>query len=132
SGAIKTFSIGFADPSYDERADARLVAQRFETDHTELTVTPDVADLVPRLVQHFDEPFADASAIPTYYLSQLTRRHVTVALGGDGGDELFAGYATYKADALARLYERMPAALTRRLIPAVVARLPVSESKVSF
>jgi asparagine synthase (glutamine-hydrolysing) len=132
SGAIKTFSIGFEDPSYDERADARLVARRFETDHTELTVTPDVADLVPRLVHHFDEPFADASAIPTYYLSQLTRRHVTVALGGDGGDELFAGYATYQADALARLYARLPAALTRRLIPGLVQRLPVSEGKVSL
>jgi len=72
SGAVKTFSIGFDDPSYDERAAARLVAQRFETDHTELTVTPDAADLVPKLVRHFDEPFADASAIPTYYLSQLT------------------------------------------------------------
>src|SRR5438093_968678 len=75
SGAVKTFSIGFDDPSYDERAAARLIARRFETDHTELTITPDVADLVPKLVSHFDEPFADASAIPTYYLSQLTRRH---------------------------------------------------------
>ena len=132
SGAVKTFSIGFDDPSYDERAAARLIARRFETDHTELTITPDVADLVPKLVSHFDEPFADASAIPTYYLSQLTRRHVTVALGGDGGDELFAGYVTYQADKLARLYERLPGLLTRGLIPAVVRRLPVSEGKVSF
>ena len=132
SGRVKTFSIGFDDPSYDERADARVVARHFETDHTELTVRPDVVDLVPRLVRHFDEPFADASAIPTYYLSQLTRRHVTVALGGDGGDELFAGYATYKADVLARLYARLPGALTRGLVPALVERLPVSEDKVSF
>src|SRR5206468_7927062 len=130
--AVKTFSIGFDDPSYDERAAARLIARRFETDHTELTVTPDVADLVPKLVHHFDEPFADSSAIPTYYLSQLTRRHVTVALGGDGGDELFAGYATYQADKLARLYERLPAALTRRILPALARRLPVSEGKVSL
>src|SRR5947209_8157143 len=132
SGAVTTFSIGFGDPSYDERAAARLIARRFETDHTELTITPDVVDLVPKLVSHFDEPFADASAIPTYYLSQLTRRHVTVALGGDGGDELFAGYVTYQADKLARLYERLPGLLTRGLIPAVVRRLPVSEGKVSF
>src|SRR5207249_4956461 len=97
-----------------------------------LTVTPDVADLVPKLVHHFDEPFADSSAIPTYYLSQLTRRHVTVALGGDGGDELFAGYVTYQADKLARLYERLPAALTRRILPALARRLPVSEGKVSL
>ena len=132
SGAIKTFSIGFDDPSYDERADARLIAERFETEHTELTVTPDAAGLVPRLVEHFDEPFADASAIPTYYLSQLTRRHVTVAVGGDGGDEVFAGYVTYRADKLARWYARLPRPVAERLIPALVRRLPVSEGKVSF
>ena len=132
SGTIKTFSIGFDDPSYDERADARLLARRFETEHTELTVTPDAAGLVPRLVEHFDEPFADASAIPTYYLSQLTRRHVTVAVGGDGGDELFAGYVTYRADKLARWYARLPRPVAGRLIPALVRRLPVSEGKVSF
>jgi len=132
TGAVKTFSIGFDDPSYDERADARVIARRFETDHTELTVTPDVADLVPRLVHHFDEPFADASAVPTYYLSQLTRRHVTVSLGGDGGDELFAGYVTYQADRLARWYGRLPAVVTRYALPALVRRLPVSEAKVSL
>ena len=132
TGAVKTFSIGFDDPSYDERADARVIARRFETDHTELTVTPDVADLVPRLVHHFDEPFADASAVPTYYLSQLTRRHVTVSLGGDGGDELFAGYVTYQADRLARWYGCLPALLTRHALPALVRQLPVSEAKVSL
>jgi asparagine synthase (glutamine-hydrolysing) len=132
TGSLKTFSIGFDEPSYDERAAARLVAQRFETDHTELTVTADVADLVPKLVHHFDEPFADSSAIPTYHLSQLTRRHGKVALGGDGGDELFGGYVTYQADKLARLYERLPAALTRRILPALVRRLPISEGKASL
>ena len=132
NGPIKTFSIGFNDPSYNELPYARLVAQRFESDHTELTVTPNVADLVPKLVYHFDEPFADSSAVPTYYLSQLTRQHVTVALGGDGGDEVFAGYMTYQADKLARGYERLPSFLTRRLLPALVHRLPVSDSKVSF
>jgi asparagine synthase (glutamine-hydrolysing) len=132
NGPIKTFSIGFNDPSYNELPYARLVAQRFESDHTELTVTPDVADLVPKLVHHFDEPFADSSAVPTYYLSQLTRQHVTVALGGDGGDEVFAGYMTYQADRLARSYGRLPSLLTRRFIPALVHRLPVSDSKVSF
>lgn len=132
NGPIKTFSVGFNDSSYDELPYARLVAERFETDHTELTVTPDVPDLVPKLVRCFDEPFADSSAIPTYYLSQLTRRHVTVALGGDGGDELFAGYMTYQADKLARLYERLPAFLTGRLLPSLVHRLPVSDRKISF
>src|SRR5438309_2305899 len=125
NGPIKTFSIGFDDPSYDERSHARLVARHFETDHTELTVRPDVADVLPRLVHHFDEPFGDSSAIPTYYLSKLARRDVTVALGGDGGDEVFAGYVTYQADKLARLYDRLPGFLTRRLAPALALRLPV-------
>ncbi|MFN8498469.1 MAG: asparagine synthase (glutamine-hydrolyzing) [Anaerolineae bacterium] len=132
SGPLKTFSIGFDDPSYDETHLARIVAQRFETEHTELTVRPDATDLAPKLVAHFDEPFADSSAIPTYYLAQLTRRHVTVALGGDGGDELFAGYATYQADKLAALYQHLPDPISRGLVPAVVRQLPVSDRKVSF
>jgi len=132
NGPIKTFSIGFNDPSYDELHYARLIAQRFETEHTELTVTPDVAELMPKLVYCFDEPFADSSAIPTYYLSQLTRRDVTVALGGDGGDEIFAGYLTYQADKLARLYDRLPDFLARRILPALVHRLPVSDGKISL
>ena len=132
SGPLKTFSIGFDDPSYDETGLARIVARHFETDHTELVVRPDAPDLAPKLVAHFDEPFADSSAIPTYYLAQMTRQHVTVALGGDGGDELFAGYATYQADKLARLYARLPGPVSQGLIPAVVRRLPVSDRKVSF
>ncbi len=132
NGPIKTFSIGFQDPSYDELPYARLIARRFETDHTELAVTPDVADLAPKLAYHFDEPFADSSAIPTYYLSRLTREHVTVALGGDGGDELFAGYLTYQADKLAEMYNRLPGFLSHGLLPSLARRLPVSEGKVSF
>ncbi|MFN8482633.1 MAG: asparagine synthase (glutamine-hydrolyzing) [Anaerolineae bacterium] len=132
TGPLKTFSIGFDDPSYDETHLARIVAQRFETEHTELTVRPDATELAPKLIAHFDEPFADSSAIPTYYLAQLTRQHVTVALGGDGGDELFAGYATYQADKLAAMYEHLPAPLSRGLVPTVVRQLPVSDSKVSF
>ncbi len=132
NGPLKTFSIGFDDPSYDETHLARIVAERFETEHTELTVRPDATDLAPKLVAHFDEPFADSSAIPTYYLAQLTRRHVTVALGGDGGDELFAGYATYQADKLAAVYEHLPGPISRGLVPAVVRQLPVSDRKVSF
>ncbi|MBM4300089.1 MAG: asparagine synthase (glutamine-hydrolyzing) [Deltaproteobacteria bacterium] len=131
-GAIKTFSIGFNEPSYDERSYARLVARQFETEHTELQVTPDAADLVHQLVHYFDEPFADSSAIPTFYLSQLTRRHVTVALGGDGGDEIFAGYATYQADKLAQIYGLLPGFLSEGLIPRLVQSLPVSDRKVSF
>jgi len=88
--------------------------------------------VLPRLVHHFDEPFGDSSAIPTYYLSKLARRDVTVALGGDGGDEVFAGYVTYQADKLARLYDRLPGFLTRGLAPALARRLPVSDGKVSL
>lgn len=132
NGPVKTFSIGFNERSYDELPHARLIARRFGTEHTEMTVTPDAADLVPRLVYYFDEPFADSSAIPTYYLSQLTRQHVTVALGGDGGDEVFAGYVTYQADTLAQLYERMPGFVTQGIVPALVRLFPVSDGKVSF
>lgn len=132
NGPIKTFSIGFNEPSYDESPDASTVARHFETEHTELTVTPDVVGIVPKLVHHFDEPFADSSAIPTYYLSQLTRQQVTVALGGDGGDEIFAGYKTYQADKLAKVYGCLPSLLSRGIIPKLIDYLPVSDNKVSF
>lgn len=102
SRAVKTFTIGFGDPEYDELADARSTAAVFGADHHEQIVTPDAVKVAEALAIHYDEPFADASAIPTYYVSQLARRHVTVCLSGDGGDELFAGYTPY-ADALARV-----------------------------
>ncbi len=98
---VKTFSIGFEDARYDERSFARLVAQRFATDHEELVVSPDIADLLPRLTWHYDEPFADSSAIPSFYLAEMARRHVVVALNGDGGDESFGGYDRYVAQRLA-------------------------------
>jgi len=108
---VRTFSIGFAgDPHFDETVYARQVAQRFRTRHTEFMVEPSAVDLVERLVWHYDGPFADSSAIPTYLLSQLTRQHVTVALNGDGGDELFAGYLRFYATLLA---ERVPGWLRR-------------------
>jgi asparagine synthase (glutamine-hydrolysing) len=92
---VKTFSIGFDVAEYDETPYAREVARLFGTDHEELRVTPKTIEILPRLVQHFGEPFADSSAIPSFYLSELTRRHVTVALNGDGGDENFGGYTRY-------------------------------------
>jgi len=131
SDPIKTFSIGFEHESYNELPHARLVARHFETEHHEFTVAPNVVDLLPKLVRFFDEPFADSSAIPVYYLSELARRHVTVALGGDGGDEIFAGYETYTAYKLASLYRSLPKTL-RAAIPPLVARLPVSHAKISF
>jgi asparagine synthase (glutamine-hydrolysing) len=108
SGPVKTFSIGFEESDYNELAHARRVATRFGTDHHEFIVKPDALAIVPKLVRHFGEPFADASAIPTYYVSEMTRRHVTVALTGDGGDESFAGYQRYLANRLAAQMQRVP------------------------
>jgi asparagine synthase (glutamine-hydrolysing) len=92
---VKTFSIGFEEESHSELEYARLVAQRYDTDHHEFIVRPDLLDVLPRLVWTFDEPFADASMVPTYYVSKMARQHVTVALSGDGGDELYGGYRRY-------------------------------------
>jgi asparagine synthase (glutamine-hydrolysing) len=96
-GPVKTFSIGFSEQDYDETRYARMVAERYATDHREMIVEPDAVAVLPRLVWHYGEPFADPSAIPTYYLAELARREVTVALNGDGGDECFFGYPRYKA-----------------------------------
>jgi asparagine synthase (glutamine-hydrolysing) len=105
-GRVKTFTIGFAGArEYDERHHARVVAERFSTDHTEFVVEPKALDLVDRLVWHHDGPFGDSSAVPTYLLSELTRSSVTVALNGDGGDEVFAGYLRLYAGALS---DRVP------------------------
>lgn len=105
---VKTFTIGFPIKEYDETRYARQVAQHLGTDHHEFQVTPDGIDVLSQLVWHYDEPFADSSAIPTWYVSQLTRQHVAVALTGDGGDELFAGYPRYKAVALGHAIDRVP------------------------
>jgi asparagine synthase (glutamine-hydrolysing) len=96
-GRVKTFSIGFSAKEYDETRYARMVAQRYATDHEELVVEPDAVAVLPQLIWHYGEPFADPSAIPTYYVSEMARRKVTVALNGDGGDECFLGYNRYKA-----------------------------------
>ncbi|MBI3185464.1 MAG: asparagine synthase (glutamine-hydrolyzing) [Myxococcales bacterium] len=120
---VRTFSIRFEESGFDESAFARRVAERWGTDHTELTVRPEAASVLPRLAWHYDEPFADSSAVPTYYVSRLAREHVTVALNGDGGDELFGGYERYIANDLARAYRLLPSALRGRLT-AFAARLP--------
>jgi asparagine synthase (glutamine-hydrolysing) len=93
---VKTFSIGFTDPRYDEREHARAVAARYGTDHHELVVEPNALDLLPSLAWHFDEPFADSSAIPSFYVARMSREQVTVVLTGDGGDEAFGGYRRYR------------------------------------
>ena len=122
-GQIRTFSIGYdspADESYNELAAARLLAARFETDHTEERLRPDVAALLPRVVAAMGEPFADSSAIPTFLVSEVACRSVTVALSGIGGDELFGGYPRYLGMRLARHYARLPEA-TRRIIARTAA-----------
>ena len=120
---IKTFSIGFELHSYNELEYAAAVAERYNTDHHTLIVHPDSVDLVPRLVWHFDEPFADSSAIPTYLVSQFAAQHVKVVLTGDGGDELFAGYPNILALDGLRKFDAIPQPL-RRAIAAVSDRLP--------
>ena len=132
-GEVKSFSVGFADRSFDESPHARLVARHLGTEHHELTLEPGMLlDLVPRLPDLLDEPLGDASIIPTYLLSEFTRRHVKVALGGDGGDELFAGYPTLQAHRLAAYYLRAPRLLREGLVEPVVRRLPVSRGNLSF
>jgi asparagine synthase (glutamine-hydrolysing) len=126
---VKTFSVGFADGTYNELSYARLVAERFGTEHHETILDGTLAPLVEPVLRHLDEPLADFSVLPTYLVSRFAREHVTVALSGDGGDELFAGYDTYVAQRLARLYGALPAAVRRRLIPAAVRRLRPSPKK---
>jgi asparagine synthase (glutamine-hydrolysing) len=111
AGRVKTFSIGFDEADYNELAYARLVAEHFGTDHHETIVRPDAVAILPKLVWHYNEPFADSSAIPTFYLAEMTRRHVTVALTGDAGDENFAGYERYVASRLASYLDVIPHAV---------------------
>ena len=115
---VKTFSIGFADEVVDELPRARMIAERFATDHHEMIVEPNAIDLLPKVVRHYGEPFGDHSALPCFYLAQLAREHVTVALNGDGGDESFAGYQRYTSNLLAARLERLPAPLRQALASA--------------
>jgi len=108
SQPVKTFSIGFEEAAFNETDQARTIAEKFDTEHHEFIVRPDALEVLEPLVEHFDEPFADAASIPLWYLSKLTRQHVTVALNGDGGDEAFAGYQRYFADGMADLYRYVP------------------------
>ena len=131
-GKVKTFSIGFEDPSFDESKYARLASKYIGTEHHEQTMTPaDLLNIVPSLPDILDEPMADASILPTYLLSKFTRGHVTVALGGDGGDELFTGYPTYLAHKFARHYERFLGAF-HPMVTMLGNLLPVSDGNISF
>jgi asparagine synthase (glutamine-hydrolysing) len=126
SEPVRTFTVGFEERHFDERGAARLIAERYGTDHHEIVVPPDAVSLLPRITEVFDEPFADDSALPTYLVSELASQHVKVALSGEGGDELFGGYNFYLGHALAPALGRV-ASLARPL----VERLPSSSSKAS-
>jgi asparagine synthase (glutamine-hydrolysing) len=124
SGRVRTFSIGFEESDFDELPYARKVAQRYGTEHCEMIVRPNATELIPKLVWHYNEPYADASGIPTYCVSQMTRQHVTVALNGDAGDENFGGYRRYVTEPGAVRFDRLPGAV-RRGVAAAAEKLPV-------
>jgi asparagine synthase (glutamine-hydrolysing) len=130
SGKVKTFSIGFEEQDFSELHHAKRVAEHVGTDHHEFIVKPDAMEILPTLVEHYGEPFADSSAIPSYYVSRETRKHVTVALNGDGGDECFAGYERYAAMNVAQRYVKLlPAAIRNGLIRNLANALPQAQSR---
>lgn len=128
---VKTFSIGFEEQDFSELKYARIVARHVGADHHEFIVKPDALEILPKLVRHYGEPYADSSALPTYYVSRETRRHVTVALNGDGGDESFVGYERYIAMKLADKYCLLPSLIRKKVIENLINLLPTSETKRS-
>jgi asparagine synthase (glutamine-hydrolysing) len=128
SDRIKTFSIGFEEQDFSELQHARRVAQHVGAEHHEFIVRPDAMEVLPILVEHYGEPYADSSAVPTYYVARETRKHVTVALNGDGGDETFAGYERYIAMELAEKYRKLPPFLRDSIINRAAGFIPTSET----
>ncbi len=127
SSPVKTFSIGFEEQDFSELKYAKRVAEHVGAEYNEFVVRPNALEVLPTIVEHYGEPYADASAIPTYYVSKETRKHVTVALNGDGGDESFAGYERYMAMEVADLYRSIPKPLRKLFIEGPVNLLPTSE-----
>jgi asparagine synthase (glutamine-hydrolysing) len=126
---VQTFSIGFDDDTYNELAYAREVSQRFATKHHVEILNPDISGLCESLVTHFDEPFGDFSIFPTYLVSKVARKQVKVVLSGDGGDELFGGYDTYRAQNFDGYYRLLPNVIRNKTLPAILARIPPSPEK---
>jgi asparagine synthase (glutamine-hydrolysing) len=125
SRPVRTFSIGFASDRFNELPRARLIAERFATEHEELIVEPEALELLPKIVEHYGEPFGDSSALPSFHLARMTRGQVTVALNGDGGDESFAGYSHYAANLLLSRFDVLPTPV-RRLLSGAGMLLPAS------
>ena len=121
---VQTFSVGFEERSHSELDDARRVARHLGTDHHEMIVKPAALDVLPDLVWHLDEPFGDSSALPTYYVCQAARQHVTVALSGDGGDEVFAGYTRYQRLDQWRQWRRIPGWIRRGVLAPIGRAMP--------
>ena len=127
---IKTFSIGFDEADHDERKYARIIAKKYKTDHTEFVVKPDAIKLLPKLAELYEEPYADSSQLPTYYLAKKTREHVTVVLNGDGGDENFAGYGRYSVQKFALWYDKI--GLIHELLAKPMTKLTNSLFQTTF
>ena len=127
SDKVKTFSIGFEEQDFSELHHARRVAEHVGAEHHEFIVRPDALEILPLLVEHYGEPYADSSAVPTYYVARETRQHVTVALNGDGGDESFAGYERYAAMMLAENYRKVPSFLRESVIKQAANLIPTNE-----
>lgn len=133
SGPVHTYSIGFEDASFNELPFARMVSQAIGTKHREVVVTPAlVREMLPKYLSYIDEPYADGSAIPTYYVCQLAKDEVTVVLSGEGGDEVFGGYDTYSAYEMACKFKRIPRWFRNGIISPIIHSLPVSDKKLSF
>src|SRR5438045_6333017 len=129
---VNTFSIGFGERDFDELNYARQVAERFGTEHHELVVEPRALEVLPTLVRNYGEPYGDSSAIPTYYVAQLTRQYVTVALSGDGGDELLAGYERHWAARIAARYDTIPRFVRHGLIRPLIPLMPEPRQRRAF
>ncbi|MBX9573780.1 MAG: asparagine synthase (glutamine-hydrolyzing) [Candidatus Obscuribacterales bacterium] len=133
SERVKTFSIGFSDASFDESVHAAAVAKHLGTEHHNAIFSPDLArETLEELWEYLDEPIADASVVPTFFLSKMTREHVKVALAGEGGDELFGGYPTYQAHKLAGVWRKVPHAIRTKVLEPAIRSLPVNMNNLSF